>query len=75
MDPIQRKCQNCMKKTCEICDGTGQVSYFKGVSRFLLSWEDCPECNGSGIQVVADEVADSGDREEQISSKPEDSSE
>ena len=38
-----------MKKTCEICDGSGQISFFKGVSRFLLSWEDCPECGGMGF--------------------------
>ena len=32
------------RKVCDICGGTGQVSYFKGVSRFLLSHEECPEC-------------------------------
>lgn len=37
-----------MKRTCELCSGTGQISYFKGVSRFLLSTEDCPECAGLG---------------------------
>jgi DnaJ-class molecular chaperone len=39
-----------MKKTCEICSGTGQISFFKGVSRFLLSREECPECCGTGYQ-------------------------
>jgi DnaJ-class molecular chaperone len=36
------------KKICEVCGGTGQVSYFKGVSRFLLSNEECEECAGTG---------------------------
>ena len=41
-----------MKKECDICGGAGQVSFFKGVSRFLLSWEECPECNGIGYTIV-----------------------
>jgi DnaJ-class molecular chaperone len=36
------------KKICEVCGGTGQISYFKGVSRFLLSNEECEECAGTG---------------------------
>jgi DnaJ-class molecular chaperone len=40
-----------MKTICEFCNGTGQISYFKGVSRFLLSSEDCPECVGLGFIV------------------------
>jgi len=43
-----------MKKECDICGGSGQISFFKGVSRFLLSWEECPECNGIGYTIVAD---------------------
>jgi len=37
-----------MKKTCATCGGTGQIGYFQGVSRFLLSWEECPRCGGTG---------------------------
>lgn len=37
------------QKICETCHGSGQVSYFKGVSRFLLSSEECPECAGLGF--------------------------
>lgn len=44
-----------MKKTCEFCNGTGQISFFKGVSRFLLSSEDCPECAGLGF-IVSEEI-------------------
>jgi DnaJ-class molecular chaperone len=36
------------KKICQVCGGTGQVSYFKGVSRFLLSNQECEECAGIG---------------------------
>lgn len=39
------------KKTCDTCGGSGQISYFKGVSRFLLSIEDCPACFGLGYMM------------------------
>jgi DnaJ-class molecular chaperone len=39
------------KNKCDICGGTGQVSYFKGVSRFLLSTSECEECAGTGFQL------------------------
>lgn len=38
-----------MKKPCETCGGSGQINFFKGVSRFLLSMEECPECGGLGF--------------------------
>ncbi|MCK9295012.1 MAG: hypothetical protein M0P70_07990 [Desulfobulbaceae bacterium] len=41
-----------MKKTCDICNGSGQLSSFKGVSRFLLSWEECPQCAGLGYLII-----------------------
>ena len=40
------------KKTCEVCEGTGQVCSFKGVSRFALTWEDCPVCGGMGFTLL-----------------------
>ncbi len=43
-----------MKETCPICNGTGQISFFKGVSRFLLSCEECPECGGLGFLPAGD---------------------
>jgi len=43
------------KKICEVCGGTGQVSYFKGVSRFLLSNEECEVCAGIGYILDAAE--------------------
>lgn len=36
------------RKTCPSCGGSGQISFFLGVSRFLLSTEECPECSGLG---------------------------
>ncbi len=42
-------------KICDICGGTGQLSYFKGVSRFLLSQDECSECAGTGFQLDSDE--------------------
>ena len=40
---------------CPGCSGMGQTSYFGGVSRFLLSHEECPECNGLGFLPAAPE--------------------
>jgi DnaJ-class molecular chaperone len=41
------------REVCPGCGGTGQISYFKGVSRFLLSNEECPECAGLGFRLEA----------------------
>jgi DnaJ-class molecular chaperone len=38
------------KKTCPGCGGSGQISFFQGESRFLLTMEECPECFGTGIR-------------------------
>ncbi|MCL7486918.1 MAG: hypothetical protein M8357_01935 [Desulfobulbaceae bacterium] len=38
-----------MKKECSACGGTGQIGFFQGVSRFLLSWDECPHCCGTGF--------------------------
>jgi DnaJ-class molecular chaperone len=38
-----------VKKPCEACEGSGQICSFKGVSRFALTWEDCPVCDGMGF--------------------------
>lgn len=52
------------KKICDICGGSGQLSFFKGVSRFLLSTEECEECAGTGYRLQGE----SGGKE---TSKPE----
>lgn len=64
-----------MKKTCDICDGTGQVTYFKGVSRFHLSWEDCPECCGSGLYVEPEDVAETEDSNDDVNTQLDSSAE
>ena len=39
---------------CSTCSGTGQISFFQGVSRFVISWEECPECSGTGFVETTD---------------------
>lgn len=34
--------------TCKGCGGSGQISFFRGVSRFVMDWDDCPDCLGTG---------------------------
>ena len=41
------------KIICEVCGGSGQTSYFKGVSRFLLTTEECEICAGTGFQLIS----------------------
>ena len=42
-----------MDEPCELCGGTGQRCRFKGESRFLLSWDECPACCGTGCRLDA----------------------
>ncbi len=39
-------------KTCQGCGGSGQISFFQGESRFLLTMEECPECFGTGMLLI-----------------------
>ena len=48
--------QGVMKKPCATCGGTGQIGYFQGESRFLLTWEECPRCNGTGSSEIGEVV-------------------
>jgi len=60
------------REVCPGCGGSGQVSYFKGVSRFLLSCEECPECAGLGFRLdpeVAENTGNSGNRLKKSSAK------
>ncbi|MDA8160699.1 MAG: hypothetical protein M0T76_08260 [Desulfobacteraceae bacterium] len=36
------------REPCPFCGGSGQRSSFLGVSRFLLTVEECQECAGLG---------------------------
>lgn len=57
------------KIPCPICNGSGQVSFFKGVSRFLLSNEDCPECLGMGFVIDAANAGKSKGKRQKKTSK------
>lgn len=53
-----------IKQPCEFCNGTGQISYFQGESRFLLTHDECQDCNGTGLSEkdsVDDTSADQDD--------------
>ena len=53
------------KKTCDVCEGSGQICEFRGVSRFVLSWDDCPLCGGMGfIMSDKDDADKASDQEE-----------
>lgn len=41
------------EKICDICGGTGQVSFFQGVSRFLLTTDECDACAGTGYHFIS----------------------
>ena len=41
--------KNSNPRPCPGCNGTGQMTWFGGVSRFQFSYTDCPECNGVGF--------------------------
>ncbi len=60
-----------MKKPCEACGGTGQISYFQGESRFLLTHEECQDCFGTGIFQVENDGIKKESPENDDSSKEE----
>ncbi len=33
---------------CRCCGGSGQLGQFHGESRFVISWDECEECLGTG---------------------------
>jgi len=44
-----------MKKTCDSCGGSGQIGCFQGESRFVITWDECPECIGTGFIETGDQ--------------------
>lgn len=44
-----------MEKKCASCGGTGQLGHFQGISRFIITWEECSDCLGSGIAAVTEQ--------------------
>jgi len=47
--------ENENQSPCPTCGGTGQISFFKGESRFLLTDEECPACSGLGYLIDKDD--------------------
>ncbi|MBM9511571.1 hypothetical protein [Desulfogranum marinum] len=43
------------KEVCPTCGGTGEIGFFQGESRFLLTREECPACCGLGYILAEDE--------------------
>jgi DnaJ-class molecular chaperone len=48
------------KIPCPACHGTGQWTFFGGVSRFFFTVEECPECGGLGFIMPPDEATPKG---------------
>lgn len=49
---------------CPGCGGSGQTSFFGGASRFMLTWEDCPDCSGTGVILDGHDDADREDEKD-----------
>jgi DnaJ-class molecular chaperone len=54
-----------MKKVCNECHGSGQLSYFKGESRFVLSQDECPACCGLGFIEIEQDAGQQGEPEDE----------
>ncbi len=49
---------------CPACGGTGQISFFQGESRFLLTTEECPNCFGLGHLLPGKDADDSKEKDQ-----------
>ncbi len=58
-----------MKKPCPVCEGSGQISYFGGESRFVITWEDCPDCLGSGLELTDEEEVKDDEKKNKTNTK------
>ncbi|MDX9834433.1 MAG: hypothetical protein RBT36_04375 [Desulfobulbus sp.] len=36
------------RRVCDTCGGSGEIGFFAGESRFFITREECPACNGVG---------------------------
>lgn len=50
------------KEPCPACGGSGQECAFFGVSRFLLTWSECPACCGTGVYLPDKEPEENSDQ-------------
>jgi DnaJ-class molecular chaperone len=48
-NPLEKKSD---RKKCDGCGGSGQIAFFRGVSRFVMDWDDCPDCLGTGYTTI-----------------------
>jgi hypothetical protein len=55
---------------CPTCGGSGQLNFFKGESRFLLSIEECPVCCGFGYMQEDEQEGNSEETPEEKTGKP-----
>ena len=57
------------KSVCPTCGGSGEISFFQGESRFLLTREECPACFGLGY-VLEDTDGSSNSAPDSPAQKP-----
>ncbi|WP_028584406.1 hypothetical protein [Desulfogranum mediterraneum] len=43
---------------CDTCGGSGEIGFFQGESRFLLTREECPACCGLGYLLDEESASD-----------------
>ncbi len=48
------------KPVCPSCGGSGEICFFQGESRFLLTREECPACLGLGYLLEEEPSPDQG---------------
>lgn len=60
------------KPVCPSCGGSGEIAFFGGESRFLLTREECPHCLGLGY-ILEDDQTESNSGGETPSYKDPDS--
>ena len=56
------KQQQKQQPPCPTCGGSGQIAFFQGESRFLLTTEECPACFGLGHLLPDHESGRNGSR-------------
>ena len=52
------------KPPCPLCNGTGEIASFKGVSRFVVSRDECPACGGTGLDLLILKTVQDSNRED-----------
>jgi len=48
---------NEIRQTCNTCGGSGEIGYFQGESRFVITREECPACCGFGYTLEDEDPA------------------